>query len=136
MSRRWQRPKPDQSKQQTLFGGAAGGRQRAVGGGAVGGGDTAGTLPANESKTSRAAAVAMRRASGGQLARVLQYVVMRGSEGATNEEIAGACEIKLQSVCARTNDLAKRGLIRDSGRERKTSSGHNARVWIAEKSTG
>ena len=61
---------------------------------------------------------------------VFQLIVDAGNFGATLEEISNMTQIKLQTVCARRNELGKNKLVVDSGTRRKTSSGRTAIVWV------
>lgn len=63
--------------------------------------------------------------------RVLAYLLERGSEGATIEEIAGALGMRVSSVCGRVNELRKVDRIRDRGVTRANQSGVQAIVWVA-----
>lgn len=88
-------------------------------------------LPHNHTPTSVAAARSMRYLAGSQLDRILKFVRDRGQHGATNEEIAEGTGIKLQSVCARARALELAGKVIDSKRQRNTTSGHPAKIWVA-----
>ncbi len=87
--------------------------------------------------TQAAAALSVREHAGGMREKVWQFIAARGSEGATNEEIANGLGMKIQTVCGRVNELqgiSEKGLPRrivDSGARRKTSSGCSAKVWVA-----
>lgn len=61
---------------------------------------------------------------------VFKAILYSDMNGMTIEEIANETGIKLQTVCARRNELDKKGLVIDSGNRRKTSSGRSAKVWI------
>lgn len=86
---------------------------------------------ANWSRTSRAAAHAIRESAPNLRARVLEFIAARGPQGATNDEIAAGLGMLLQSVCARANELWARKQIRDSGRTRLSRTGRPAKVWEA-----
>ena len=89
-------------------------------------------LPAaNWTKTSRAAAHAIREGAQLQRQRVLAFIVDEGDRGATNDELVAQLGVLLQSTCGRANELWKAGLIRDSGRTRPTRTGHAGKVWVA-----
>lgn len=66
-----------------------------------------------------------------QRAAVLAVIVRAGTLGATDAEIESATGIRAQSVSPRRGELAKLGLIEDSGRRRPTPRGRPAAVWIA-----
>lgn len=55
---------------------------------------------------------------------------MRGSEGATDDEIEVGTHLSHQNASARRNDLVKRGLVKGSKEMRRTRSGHRAIVWV------
>jgi len=86
---------------------------------------------ANWSRTSRAAAQAIRESAPTLRARVLAFIAARGAHGATNDEIVAGLGMLLQSVCARANELWGAHLIRDSGRTRLSRTGRAAKVWEA-----
>ena len=89
------------------------------------------TLPfVQGSKTSKAAAEDMADFAPGLAQRVLRFIRSRGAEGATDDEIEVGMELSHQNASARRNDLVKRGLVKDSGTERRTRSGHRAIVWV------
>ena len=83
------------------------------------------------STTSRAAAKAIEPVAGTQRARIL--MTLRGwvYTGATDGELCFMCELDGSTVRPRRQELQKAGLIVDSGRTRKTSSGRDATVWVA-----
>jgi len=79
--------------------------------------------------------IAARKSISGSTARTLRsqvfkYVALQGGLGATIEEISINTDIKLQTVCARRNELGKSKLVIDSGIRRRTSSGRTAIVWV------
>lgn len=61
---------------------------------------------------------------------VFKYILYAGRNGKTIEEVSEETGIKLQTVCARRNELDKSGLVIDSGSRRPTLSGRSAKVWI------
>jgi len=63
-----------------------------------------------------------------RLAQDVFRVISRG--GATCEECETALGMKHQTASARCRELRDRGLVRDSGRRRKTSSGRWAAVLV------
>lgn len=67
-------------------------------------------------------------------ARIFEFIMKRGAEGATNEEVSELLGIRIQTVCARRNELFKKHLIVDSGVRRDTRSGRSASVWIVPDS--
>lgn len=92
-----------------------------------------GTAPHNATATSQAAAEAIEPRAGTLCAQILAYIRSRGDDGATNDEIVEALGLRLQTVCARCNELWHARWIKKSGRTRKTSSGSEAAVWVCDK---
>jgi len=62
--------------------------------------------------------------------RCLSYIRARGERGATNEEIAAALGLRLQTVCGRVAELRDLNWIEDSARRRAGASGVAAKVWV------
>lgn len=63
-------------------------------------------------------------------AQVFVELLKRGSTGATLEELELTLGIPGNTIRPRRQELEKRGLVEDSGRERLTRSGRSAIVWI------
>lgn len=63
-------------------------------------------------------------------AQVFVELLKRGTAGATLEELELALKLPGNTVRPRRQELEKRGLVVDSGRERPTSSGRQAIVWV------
>lgn len=63
-------------------------------------------------------------------AQVFVELLKRGTAGATLEELEVTLKIPGNTIRPRRQELEKRGLVVDSGRERPTSSGRSAIVWI------
>ena len=63
-------------------------------------------------------------------ARVLAFIIERGQHGATDDEGEAALGIKPQTYTPRRGELAKLGLVADSGERRPTASGRPAAVWV------
>ena len=82
------------------------------------------------SATSRAAAMAAVSTAQTARAKVLHFVESRGEWGATRDEIARGLEIKIQTVCARVDDLLRLGFIRRTTETRKTDTGRAAEVIL------
>lgn len=76
--------------------------------------------------TSRAAAERVEPVSGVLRQRVYLFIAVSGPQGITNAEIATGTDIKLQTVCPRTNELWHMGRIKDSRRRRG-----GGKVWVA-----
>lgn len=87
--------------------------------------------PHNQTPTSAAAALTVRRRAPNLRAMVLQYIGDCGRYGATADEVCHALDMLAQSATPRVNELAKAGEIVNSGRTRPTRSGRAAVVWIA-----
>lgn len=79
--------------------------------------------------TQNAAARAIAPYTPSMRERVSAFVLSRGYDGATNEEIATALDMRLSSVCGRVNELKHQGELSFSGLTRKGSSGVPALVW-------
>jgi len=69
--------------------------------------------------------------SGNQRSRIYEYIASQ-PDGATLDELASALGLLIQSATPRRKELEDAGLIRDSGKRRKTASGNNSIVWIAK----
>jgi predicted transcriptional regulator len=80
------------------------------------------------SPTSAAAAVSVRETAGTVRARCLAFIRARGPWGATRDEIARGCGIRIQTVCARVDELLKVGAVRRTSRTRVTDTGRAAEV--------
>lgn len=83
------------------------------------------------SDTSREAAESMEPHAGTLEARVLEAIRFSCSAGLTDDEVEQLLGLSHQTTSARRRALVIRGLVKDSGRRRKTRSGRNATVWIA-----
>jgi predicted transcriptional regulator len=81
--------------------------------------------------TSFAAAKLFEPKAGTLRAKVLAELQVRGSFGATCDEIEQAFGMSHQTVSARVRELSMGGKIRDSGGRRPTRSGRNAICWVA-----
>lgn len=82
--------------------------------------------PFSNPTTSADAAHAMRP----HLARLERIVLEAIFEGATDEEIEARTSLRHQTASARRRELVLRGLMKDSGATRKTTSGRAAIVWV------
>ncbi|NQV27747.1 MAG: hypothetical protein HQ518_25645 [Rhodopirellula sp.] len=90
-------------------------------------------LPHNRTATSKAAAVSMRPAAIAQAARVYHFIAEQGNEGATDHEVQTELGLSGDSERPRRWSLERSGLIRDSGRKRKSPKGRDAIVWIVNE---
>jgi hypothetical protein len=83
--------------------------------------------PGNSTQQAAAESIAPKASS--MRLQVLNYIKAQGNAGATNEEIGTALNMKLQTVCARVNELQKSRDIGWLGQQRHTDSGRDAKVW-------
>jgi hypothetical protein len=83
------------------------------------------------SDTSRAAAEAIEDRAPGKQARVLACLLLRGLEGATDEEVQDLLRMSPNTERPRRIELVRMGLCRDAGRSRRTRAGRMATVWVA-----
>jgi hypothetical protein len=83
------------------------------------------------SPTSRAAALAIAPRSACLRRRVLDYLLGQSFVGATDEEGSFALGIAGNTYRPRRIELTLAGLVRDSGRTRRTRAGRSAVVWTA-----
>ena len=72
----------------------------------------------------------------GRALKALKFIVDRGKDGSTDQELADHFGWVYHGVAAVTGRTLHRqhGLIVDSGITRANKSGHRARVWIAKQS--
>jgi predicted transcriptional regulator len=82
------------------------------------------------SETSAAAAESLLGFVGTLREKVLRYVERCGEEGTTDDEIERALSLRHQTASARRRELEQMGLVRATGRKRKTSSGRYAQVYV------
>lgn len=68
--------------------------------------------------------------------KVLNYISQSGDHGATDEELQQALFMAGNTERPRRDELLSMGLIRDSGRRRKTSSNRDAIVWVVRSHVG
>jgi hypothetical protein len=85
------------------------------------------------SDTSEAAAVAITPKAEGLRLLVYRHIWRNGSYGATCCEVELALEMRHQTASARIRELYLSDDVRDSGRRRRTTSGRNAVVWVANR---
>ena len=86
--------------------------------------------------TSEVAAEMIAPHAARQRNEVLQAILRAGEHGLTADEGQRITGIKSQSYTPRRNELAKMGLIRDTGNRRPTESGRPASVWVAVTKRG
>ena len=92
-------------------------------------GDLLSWIPHNGTDTSRDAAESMRPHVSAIEGEIRVLLITLG--GCTCDELEVETGLKHQTVSARLKGLADRGLIKDSGTQRKTRSGRGARVYVA-----
>jgi hypothetical protein len=85
------------------------------------------------SDTSEEAAHMKRSTKRSDEQQVLGLIGSRGDHGATDDEIEATLGMRHQNASARRNGLVQKGLVKDSGMQRKTRSGRNATVWVLGK---
>lgn len=85
----------------------------------------------SHSPTSRAAAKAIEPLAGELRRRVYEWLVSRGEEGSTDEELIDALGLASSTARPRRIELVAAGLARDSGRTRLTKARRKATVWVA-----
>lgn len=98
------------------------------------------TAPHNRTETSREAATAIEPHLGPLQAKLMQHLDSAGASGATDQEMQAALKMDPSTQRPRRIELARRGLIVQSG-HRKTKANRRAVVWlsaewIARHSTG
>jgi hypothetical protein len=83
------------------------------------------------SETSKAAANAARPHAARIRKAVYDYIRSCGGNGCTDEELCAALsEYRRDSLRPRRFELTKSEHVEDSGRQRETTSGRKATVWI------
>lgn len=83
------------------------------------------------SPTSQAAAKSIKGARQTLQARVLELIRAAGAAGLTDDQVIALTGMNPSTERPRRIELQERGLIKDSGKTRKTRSRRNAIVWIA-----
>jgi hypothetical protein len=81
------------------------------------------------SETSKAAAEDIQQCAGTLRAKVLGY--LKASGPASDEAMQRALHMGANTQRPRRRELELAGLVRDSGKRTKTSSGRSAVLWIA-----
>ena len=82
-------------------------------------------------ETSRAAARAILPKTGTLRRKVYDFIAWNRGFGATDGEIQATLNMAGSTERPRRKELEDAGWVRDSGRTRKTGSGHDAIVWLA-----
>lgn len=83
--------------------------------------------------TSIAAATVILPRTGTQRRKVYDFIVSRGTFGATDDEMMDELSMSGNSLHPRRLELVQAKLIDDSGQRRKTKSGSDAIVWTANE---
>ena len=83
--------------------------------------------------TSKEAARLIEPKAGALRLRILGEIQVRGSFGATCDELEQAFGMSHQTVSARCRELNMTGKTKDSGQRRPTRSGRKAIVWVAKE---
>lgn len=83
------------------------------------------------SDTSRQAAEEIKPKSSTLRGIVYGFLVARGAQGATDEEIQDGLAMNPSTERPRRIELIDAGLAQDSGTTRKTRAGRSATVWTA-----
>lgn len=84
-----------------------------------------------ESVTSKAAARSVTDIQGTLQERAFAYILDAGDRGLTCDELEQLTEWRHQTASARIRELVLKNWIVDSGRQRQTSSGRKASVWVS-----
>ena len=88
--------------------------------------------PSNGTETSHLSALSWTPDSLNRLRRaVYDYILDQGEQGATDQEVQRALELPSQTECPRRWELVKGGLVKNSGKRRRTQSQRSAVVWMA-----
>ena len=82
--------------------------------------------------TSKDAAESVKPTASAIRVRILAELQVRGSTGATCDELEQAMDLSHQTASARLREMALKGAIVDSGNKRSTRSGRAAIVWHAK----
>jgi Asp-tRNA(Asn)/Glu-tRNA(Gln) amidotransferase A subunit family amidase len=92
--------------------------------------DTPGYAPRD---TSKEAAQRIEPETGKLRLGVLSELQVRGSTGATCDELEQALHLSHQTASARVREMSLKGTVKDSGQRRLTRSGRRAIVWQASE---
>ena len=81
------------------------------------------------SDTSKQAAESVAISAASMRGRVLAFIASR-PQGVTDDEVELALSMRHQTASARRRELVLLGMVKDSDRRRRTSSGRSATVWV------
>jgi hypothetical protein len=87
--------------------------------------------PHNGTPTSRAAANEIEPVAGKARAAVLEYLLSRGMEGATADEIERGTSYSGNTIRPRLVELRRLGSVEKTDATRPTRSGRRSAVWMA-----
>ena len=87
----------------------------------------------NLSKTSVRAAIKAYPRSGTIRIKVYHFLIRRGLDGATDQEIAITLQISENTVRPTRKTLEIDGFVRDSGLTRKNRNGNDCIIWRASE---
>jgi transcription initiation factor IIE alpha subunit len=87
----------------------------------------------NLSKTSIRAAIKAYPRSGTIRLKVYHFLIRRGLDGATDQEIAATLQISENTVRPTRKTLEIDGFVRDSGLTRKNRNGNDCIIWRASE---
>ena len=87
----------------------------------------------NLSKTSVKAAIKAYPRSGSIRLKVYTFIIRRGLDGATDQEIALTLQISENTVRPTRKTLEVDGFVRDSGLTRKNRNGNDCIIWRASE---
>ena len=90
------------------------------------------TAPYSNPSTSRAAALSIEPVMTELESRVNNAILSAQGTGMTCEEVEAHTGLPHQTASARINGLRAKGLIVDSGRTRRNTSGRQAIVWVGK----
>lgn len=83
------------------------------------------------SQTSKDAADAIKPKMATLQQRVLDTIKSAGERGMTDEQVRSITGLGGSTEVPRRIELVAKGLVKDSGKTRKTRGGRNATVWVA-----
>jgi len=86
-----------------------------------------------DSETSREAAVSMISSAATLREKAYDYIVSKGADGATSDEVQAALQLTHQTGSARVTELKNAGRIVATGQKRKTRQRRNAMVYVADE---
>lgn len=87
--------------------------------------------PYSDDETSKDAAESVKPIVRGQALQILEYLVSKGTVGATQEELETALSISGNSLRPRLKWMEEQGFVYRSGLTRPTRSKRQAKVWLA-----